>query len=60
MQVRPHEGGAEGDDHLPDQLAMLFFMQPRTQMAFWTASIRCFLMLRKYLTQVQDLALRPC
>ena len=36
---------AEGDNHLPDLLAILLLVQPKTQLAFWVASAHWQLML---------------
>jgi len=38
LQVRPHEGRIEGDNHLPDLLGILLLIQPRVRLAFWAES----------------------
>lgn len=37
-------GGAEGQDHCPDLLAMLLLMQPKIRLDFWAARVHCCLM----------------
>ena len=43
LQVRPHSR-AEGQQHLPDLLAVLLWMQPRVRLAVWAVRAHCWIM----------------
>jgi len=40
----PHEGKAEGDSHLPVPVTIPLLMQLMALLAFWAASLQCWLM----------------